>query len=199
MKEVLKFPTSCYACGREGDAQMCISSIPFFKEIIIMAFSCEFCGYRNTEIKHGGGMSDHATKITFHVKTPVDLNRDLFKSDSCIFEIPELDFSMAPGSLDSMYTTVEGLLSKLHDALKENNPFGVGDSATNSKYLEFLQSINDLKEFKRGPFTLIFDDPISNCFIYNPNAPEADPLIEVEVYQRTWEQNEELGLNDMKV
>ena len=69
-KEVLKFPTCCYACGREGNAQMCISSIPFFKEIIIMAFSCEFCGYRNTEIKHGGGMSENATKITFYVKTP---------------------------------------------------------------------------------------------------------------------------------
>jgi zinc finger protein len=176
---------------------MCISSIPFFKEIIIMAFSCEHCGYRNTEIKHGGGMSDHATKITFHVNSPEDLNRDLFKSDSCIFELPSLDFSMAPGSLDSMYTTVEGLLVKLYDSLKKDNPFGMGDSATSKKYLEFLDSIMELKEFKRGPFTIVMDDAISNCFIYNPNAPEADPQIEIEVYQRTWEQNEELGINDM--
>ena len=106
---------------------------------------------------------------------------------------------MAPGSLDSMYTTVEGLLVKLHDSLKENNPFGVGDSATNTKYMEFLNSITELKEFKRGPFTIIMDDPISNCFIYNPNAPEADPKIKIEVYERTFEQNEELGLNDMNV
>lgn len=174
-KEVLKFPTCCYACGREGDAQMCMSSIPFFKEIIIMAFSCEYCGYRNTEIKHGGGMSDHATKIVFKVLTEKDLNRDLFKSDSCSFEIPELEFEMAPGSLDSMYTTVEGLLDKLHDSLKENNPFGMGDSAANRKYMEFLDSLKELQEFKRGPFTIIMDDAISNCFIYNPNAPEADP------------------------
>jgi len=87
-----------------------------------MAFSCEHCGYRNTEIKHGGGMSDHATKITFHVNSPEDLNRDLFKSDSCIFELPSLDFSMAPGSLDSMYTTVEGLLVKIYDSPKKDNP-----------------------------------------------------------------------------
>jgi|LauGreDrversion4_2_1035121.scaffolds.fasta_scaffold682823_1 zinc finger protein len=198
-KEVMKFPTDCYACGRGGDAQMCLSSIPFFKEIIIMAFSCEYCGYRNTEIKHGGGMSDHATKIVFHVKSEKDLNRDLFKSDSCTLEIPELDFSMAPGSLDSMYTTVEGLLVKLHDSLKENNPFGLGDSATNRKYTEFLESINELKDWRRGPFTIIMDDAVSNCFIYNPNAPEADPQIDVTVYQRTEEQNEELGINDMNV
>ena len=127
------------------------------------------------------------------------MNRDLFKSDSCVLEIPEIDFSMAPGSLDSMYTTVEGLLVKLHDSLKENNPFGIGDSSTNTKYLEFLTSINELKEFKRGPFTIIMDDAISNCFIYNPNAPEADPQIEIKVYERTEEQNDELGINDMTV
>ena len=98
-----------------------------------------------------------------------------------------------------MYTTVEGLLVKLHDSLKENNPFGIGDSSTNTKYLEFLTSINELKEFKRGPFTIIMDDAISNCFIYNPNAPEADPQIEIKVYERTEEQNDELGINDMNV
>ena len=107
------------------------------------------------------------------------MNRDLFKSDSCLVEIPELDFSMAPGSLDSMDTTVEGLLDKLHESLSENNPFGIGDSATNKKYLEFLESIVELKEFKRGPFTLILDDPISNCFIYNPHVPEPDPNSEI--------------------
>ena len=48
-------------------------------------------------------------------------------------------------------------------------------------------------------FTFVLDDPLSNCFIYNPNAPEDDPQIEVEVYERTWEQNEELGINDMNV
>ncbi len=46
---------------------MCIASIPFFKEIIIMAFNCEYCGYRNTDIKHGGGISEKATRIVFKV------------------------------------------------------------------------------------------------------------------------------------
>jgi zinc finger protein len=47
----MHFPTDCYACGRSGEANMCIASIPYFKEIIIMAFVCDHCGYRNTEIK----------------------------------------------------------------------------------------------------------------------------------------------------
>lgn len=106
---------------------------------------------------------------------------------------------MAPGSLDSMYTTVEGILEKLHEALTKNNPFGTGDSKSNDKYIDFLTTLVELKEFKRGPFKMVLDDPCSNCFIYNPYAPEPDPQVEITVYQRTFDQNEELGINDMNV
>lgn len=170
----MKFPTFCYACNREGNAQMCISAIPFFKEIIIMAFSCDYCGYRNTDIKNGGGISDKATRIVLKVEKASDLNRDVFKSDTCVLAIPEVDFAMAPGTLGSVYTTVEGLLDKIITNLTDNNPFGMGDSATNHKYTEFIDQMKGLKEFKR-PFTLILDDAISNCFVYNEFAPEPDP------------------------
>ena len=141
-------------------------------------------------------MSDKATRIVFKVDKPEDLNRDVFKSDSCVMAIPEVDFAMAPGSLGGVYTTVEGLLDNIITKLVDNNPFGTGDSKTNTKYLEFLDQLRDLKELKR-PFTLVLDDAMSNCFIYNPLAPENDPKIEVTVYDRTWEQNEEIGFNDM--
>lgn len=36
-------------------------------------------------------------------------------------------------------------------------------------------------------FTFVMDDPLSNCFIYNPKAPEDDPQIHVEIYERTFE------------
>lgn len=61
----------------------------------------------------------------------------------------------------------------------------------------FLAKLNELKEGNK-PFTLILDDPLSNCFIYNPIAPEEDPQIQVEVYDRTEEQNDDLGISDMK-
>jgi len=89
---------------------MCIATIPFFKEIIIMAFSCDVCGHKSTEIKQGGGIAEKATKITFSVEKPEDLNRDIFKSDTCRIQIPEVEFSMEPGTLGSMYSTVEGVL-----------------------------------------------------------------------------------------
>jgi len=183
-KEVLQFPTFCYACGKEGQARMCIANIPFFKEIIIMAFSCDYCGYRNTDIKHGGGISDKATRIEFKVEKIEDLSRDVFKSDSCYMEIPEIDFALAPGTLGGVYTTVEGLIDKVATSLEENNPFAFGDSSTNMKFLEFLDKLKSLKDLAMK-FTLVIDDPLSNCFIYNPLAPENDPQINVTVYERT--------------
>jgi zinc finger protein len=62
----------------------------------------------------------------------------------------------------------------------------------------FIAKLKDLKDLKSS-FTLIIDDALSNCFIYNPSAPEVDPRTEITVYERSYEQNEELGINDMNV
>lgn len=45
--------------------------------------------------------------------------------------IPEIDFEIDYGTLGGVYTTVEGLLEKIEDNLKDNNPFA-GDSADSS-------------------------------------------------------------------
>src|SRR5260370_14120505 len=49
------------------------------------------------------------------------------------------------------------------------------------------------------PFTVILDDPLSNSYLQNIYAPDEDPNMTVEMYDRTFEQNEDLGLNDMRV
>jgi zinc finger protein len=46
---------------------------------------------------------------------------------------------------------------------------------------------------------LILDDPLANSYLQNLYAPDEDPNMTVEWYERSWEQNEELGLNDIKV
>lgn len=49
------------------------------------------------------------------------------------------------------------------------------------------------------PFTVILDDPLANSYLQNIYAPDPDPNMTTETYDRTWDQNEEMGLNDMKV
>ena len=62
----------------------------------------------------------------------------MFKSDTTFFSIPELELELQPGTLGSVYTTVEGLVDKIHEHLSASNPFGDGDSATNVKFMHFL-------------------------------------------------------------
>lgn len=174
---MLNFPQPCPQCFREGIVKMCQATIPFFKAIIIMAFVCEFCGFKSTEIKQGGGISEKGSKITFHVNKPEDVNRDVFKSDSCVVMIPELDLTLQPGTLGAVYTTIEGFITKIIDQMEEVNPFNEGDSARDSdKFFTFISKLKALANGEQA-FTFILDDPLANCFIYNPNAPEDDPQI----------------------
>jgi zinc finger protein len=41
------------------------------------------------------------------------------------------------------------------------------------------------------------DDPVANSYLQNLYAPDPDPNMEVITYDRTQEQNDELGLSDM--
>ena len=50
-----------------------------------------------------------------------------------------------------------------------------------------------------GPFTLQIDDMLANSYIQNLFHPEPDPYLTVTDYVRTPQQDEELGLTDMKV
>ena len=195
----MMFEVQCHNCGREGIMRMCTCTIPFFKELIIMAFSCEHCLARSAEVKVGGEMSDKATKYTITCNNRDDMDRDLFKSETAEVFIPEVGLEIVSGSLGGVFSTVEGLIEKIQSTLSDDNPF-VGDSAKTdqkSGFQIFMEKLQDLKDGKILPFTVIMNDPLSNCFVQNPLLPDPDPLVTIEIYERTFEQNEELGINDM--
>mmetsp|Transcript_76034 Transcript_76034/g.88412 ORF Transcript_76034/g.88412 Transcript_76034/m.88412 type:complete len:264 (-) Transcript_76034:184-975(-) len=199
--ESLRFPTLCSSCGEMGENAMCTITVPYFKELIVMAFSCDNCGGKSREVKVGGEISEKAKKITFRIEKPDDLQRDVFKSESSVLIIPELDLELMSGTLGGVFTTVEGLINQISEHLKDNNPF-FGDSADpqfKNAMQSTIQKLEGYSQFKDNEkFTIILDDPLANCFILNPFYPNDDPQIDVDVYDRTFEQNEELGLNDIK-
>ena len=124
----MMFEVQCHNCSMQGIMRMCTCTIPFFKELIIMAFSCEHCLARTAEVKVGGEMSDKATKYTITCNTRDDMDRDLFKSETAEVIIPEIGLEIVSGSLGGVFSTVEGLIEKIQSTLGEDNPF-VGDSA----------------------------------------------------------------------
>uniref|UniRef100_A0A8B9PR99 ZPR1 zinc finger n=1 Tax=Apteryx owenii TaxID=8824 RepID=A0A8B9PR99_APTOW len=172
--------------------------IPHFKEVIIMATNCDSCGHRTNEVKSGGAIEPQGTRITLRITDPSDMTRDVLKSETCSVEIPELEFELGMGALGGKFTTLEGLLKDIKD-LVERNPFSLGDSSAPSK-MEKLQEFTLFLQIIEGKTKahFVMDDPAGNSYLQNVYAPEDDPELKVEHYERTFEQNEELGLNDMK-
>ena len=195
-------PIPCQNCQKEGLMKTCQTNIPFFKEVVIMAFSCDHCGWRSNEIKAGGAVPSKGKIFTLSVSgtKPEDVHRDILKSNTADVTIPEIDFYMAAGSLGGVYTTVEGLLQQMREKLISANPFARGDSADaddREKFSVFLEKM-ELYEQGETPFTLILKDPMANSFIYSPRMDgyEDAELVEEE-YVRSKDEDEELGLLDM--
>ncbi|CEG68085.1 hypothetical protein RMATCC62417_04409 [Rhizopus microsporus] len=200
--EVMTFPANCPSCHAPCSTNMHVMEIPHFKEVVIMATNCEHCGYKSNEVKAGGPISDKGRKITLRMTDAEDLSRDILKSETCGLSIPEINLELTPGTLGGRFTTVEGLIRQVHDELRDRAPFIQGDSASEEgkkRWNKFLDNLTAVADGQRFPVTLIIDDPLSNSYLQNLYAPDPDPEITIEDYERDWQTNEDLGLNDMKL
>ncbi|KAI9311912.1 ZPR1 zinc-finger domain-containing protein [Dichotomocladium elegans] len=200
--EIMSFPANCSHCNAPSTTNMHVLDIPHFKEVVIMATNCEHCGYKSNEVKAGGPISAQGKRITLNITDPEDLSRDILKSETCGLSIPEIDLELTPGTLGGRFTTVEGLLKQVHDELEERVPFMHGDSTTEAsraRWTAFLDKLSKVADGQIIPVTLILDDPLSNSYLQNLYAPDDDPEMTTVMYDRDWETNESLGLNDMKL
>lgn len=204
--QVYSFPASCPGCTRPCVTHMKMVEIPHFKQVVIMSTVCDDCGYRSNEVKTGGAVPEKGKKIVLKVERPEDLARDILKSESCALECPELNLSVNPGTLGGRFTTVEGLLTQVRDDLRQQI-FDVDDSTgaggdslptdTKSEWLKFFDGIDAAIQGERK-FTIILADPLASSYVQNLCSPEKDPQISEEEYERTQEEEEDLGLLDMK-
>lgn len=78
----------------QGVTRLLLTKIPFYKDVVIMSFSCEHCGYQNNEIQSGGPVAEKGIRFVLNVDELKDLNRQVVKSDYASVRIPELDFEI---------------------------------------------------------------------------------------------------------
>ena len=211
LDRVMHMETVCSACAKPGMINMHQCNIPHFKDTIIMAFKCDFCGYKSNEIKSGGAVSPKGVRIVLEIRSRDDLSRDLLKSDTAALDVPEAELELAPGTLGGFFSTVEGTIRQVIDQLGSlpEAQFVSGDSATAAdqsheggmkRFIERLEQLLRCEE----PWHIVLDDPMANVYIQNPRAHLAppdnvDPQLKIEEYSRTYEQDEELGFHDMHV
>ncbi|KAF2483199.1 zinc finger protein-like protein zpr1 [Neohortaea acidophila] len=209
--QVYSFPASCPGCTRPCTTNMKMVHIPHFKQVVLMSTACEDCGYRSNEVKTGGEVPDLGRRITLRVQNKEDLARDILKSESAALVCPELQLRVEPGTMGGRFTTVEGILTQVRRDLRAQ-AFGLddgdaevpagamGDSmAADSKqaWEKFFADLSDAIDGKK-PFTVTLEDPLASSYVQSLTAPAPDPQIDVEDYQRTEEEEEDLGLKDIK-
>lgn len=131
----------CVNCGGCGTTRMLVHQVPYFRELIIASFQCEWspedkrdervdeddddddeedevgnplfgCGYRNNEVTFGGRIQDSGCRYELKVRDRRDLNRQVIKSEFASLTIPEVDFEIPAGTLKGEISTVEGFISR---------------------------------------------------------------------------------------
>ncbi|GME69275.1 unnamed protein product [[Candida] boidinii] len=180
---------------------MKVVNIPHFKDVIIMSTTCERCGYKSNEVKTGGAIPPHGRRVTLFVDDPEDLARDILKSESCGMKVPELNLDLTPGTLGGRFTTIEGLLTQVREELHSRVFQETSDSMaeeTKTRWEEFFARL-DSAIAGNIKFTIEMVDPLSASYIQNVYAPDDDPNMKIVDYERTEEENEDLGLTDMVV
>merc|ERR1712151_1474314 len=96
------------------------------------------------------------------------------------------DFELEHGGLDGVYTTIEGLLQKMHNRLIDANPFGTGDSSTKHHLGTITESNNNDDNNKNGQ--LPFSQPSQTIQNYHNFLSKLNKMSKGEI----------LRLNDMK-
>lgn len=185
--EVMQFQTNCPECRASCFTNMKLVEIPHFKEVILMATNCDACGHKTNEIKSGAGFEEKGVEIKHKIKSDADLKLEVVKSDSSIVKVPELELEVICATAGK-YTTIEGLCQDTVERLEKSYPYMFGDSAEE----HVRKKLDNIYAKLRSPIglTIVLNDPTGNSYIQNAD--------EVNQYERTHEQNEELGLNDMK-
>ncbi|XP_052849172.1 zinc finger protein ZPR1 [Drosophila gunungcola] len=197
--EVLQFPTNCSNCQAPCETNMKLTNIPHFKEVVIMATVCGACGHKTNEVKSGGGVEPQGVRFRVKIAGREDLTRDVLKSETCSLSIPELDLDVGPHALCGRFTTVEGLLVAMRDQLDGTLFHDSADEATKQQMEQFLGTFDDVMQLKRI-ITLVLEDPAGNTYVQSLSDDDSEPdeKLSVERFDRSFDDNEQLGLNDMK-
>lgn len=205
--KVYSLPSECPGCSKSCFINMKKVNIPYFKEVYLWSTVCDHCGYRTSDVKTGGEVPDKGKRIALRVENIVDLSRDILKSDTCAIQSDELEVTVEPGTLGGRFTTVEGLLTEVRDQLRghifdvDDTTQSGGDSMAASdkdKWARFFGRLDDAIEGKLK-FTITLQDPMANSYVQDLCSPAADPQLTIEEYTRTDEEEDDLGLKDMKV
>ncbi|KKP02705.1 zinc finger protein [Trichoderma harzianum] len=193
-KPVDEIESLCMNCHENGMTRLLLTQIPYFREVVIMSFSCDHCNFQNNEIQPAGTIQPKGTHYELRLTTLADFSRQVVKSDTATVKFIEIDLEIPAGR--GQLTNVEGLLTGVVDDLE------MGQEARKEQAPEIFDKVADIIKKSRAmlagdsfPFRVYVDDPAGNSFIA-PDLKDGVGKWEKHEYARTPEQNQALGLTD---
>ena len=78
--------------------KLLLTRIPHYKEVILMSFSCESCGYQNNEIQPGGRIQERGVQFKVDIEDDRDISRQVVKGDHAIVNVPEIELEIPEDS-----------------------------------------------------------------------------------------------------
>lgn len=203
--QALDLPVECPGCTKPAHYLVQMISIPHFQQVYLMATKCEVCGYHDSECKTGGEVPAKGKRTWLSVKGPADLQRDILKSSTCLLQVKECGLEVMPGTMGGRFTTVEGLLTQVRDDLR-GNVFGsdpqedVSDSMPSAQTRRWRDLFAQIDKAIKGEveYTILMQDPLAGSYCQTFGEPGEDEQVREEEYERTAEEEDDLGLADMK-
>ncbi|KAI5635929.1 ZPR1 zinc-finger domain-containing protein [Phthorimaea operculella] len=192
--EVTEVESMCMNCHANGVTRLLLTRIPYYKNVVIMSFSCEECGFENNEIQPGGAFAEMGVRWKLRVENETDLNRQVVKSDYISVRIPHLDFEIPAQSQKGEVTTVEGIIQRAIAGLTQDQEVRRQQHPDAAAQIEEFVAKLHLLRVLDEPWTLELEDISGNTFVENPEAPRRDPRCDRTDFKRTAEQNHKLGI-----
>ncbi|KAM3331312.1 hypothetical protein ACQJBY_027366 [Aegilops geniculata] len=159
----------CMRCGENGTTRLLLTTIPNFREVVLMAFECPHCNERNNEVQFAGQLQPKGCCYRLEVPQGQNevLNRQVVKSDSATIKIPELDFEIPPEAQRGTLSTVEGIIMRAVELQALQDERKKADPQKAEAIDQFLIKLRSLGSGETV-FTFVLDDPAGNSFIENP-------------------------------
>lgn len=121
-EEPINIESMCPNCEKNGETRMMLTNIPFFKDVLVVSFSCEICGHRNNEIQNAGVLADTGLRIKLTVTCKDDLERDICRGEFATTFVPELGLEV-PFNKKGAMSTLEGFLTVFKEDLEMQQPY----------------------------------------------------------------------------
>ncbi|KAF9815567.1 hypothetical protein SFRURICE_010682, partial [Spodoptera frugiperda] len=157
--EVTEIESLCMNCHEDGITRLLLTRIPYYKNVVVMSFSCEHCGYQNNELQPGGSVAERGVRWVLRVEGAGDLNRQVVKSDYTSVRIPSLDFEIPAQSQKGEVTTVEGIVARAVAGLTQDQAARRLQHPEDARAIdEYVAKLEALCQPGAEPWTLELDD-----------------------------------------